>query len=197
MTLGGPIRDTLAPHVLLLAHVVLERVGDIEELRFRHDDLQLPTPMPRATGASTSFLTILHDGRTRPGSRPTRLPSPTASAAASFAAVAQQSLRLLWPALPRQVIRNANDDIAQAPPSGHGDHVTRQLLAEAHAGIEAAGNDVHPRGIADQLERHIRIDFEECSRPRGEDELNGWCRRIDPHAAGRLVPEWPRSQALE
>ena len=62
---------------------------------------------------------------------------------------------------------------AHVGPDPHGDHVLREGLAEAHAGIEALGDDIDEANVDADLHVQIRIGRQELRRPRAAGDSAG------------------------
>ena len=71
----------------------------------------------------------------------------------------------------REIRRRADDRHAHVRPDAHGDHVLRHLLAGAHAGVIALGDDVGQAIVDDDLDLDVGILRQELRELRPEDRV--------------------------
>jgi hypothetical protein len=85
-----------------------------------------------------------------------------------------------------QVPGRSNHDVAQRWTKRHRDHVERNILDTANAGIEPTVDDVDDRGVAEELQLDVRVGTQEPLDQRSQDELNrrGGC--VDADRTRRL-----------
>ena len=86
-------------------------------------------------------------------------------------------------AVPREVIGRSDHHIALRAAERDRDHVLREMLAIAHAGIEARADDVDERAFGDDLEIDLRIGLEERRDHRRQHEIDRRRRRVDAQPA--------------
>ena len=68
------------------------------------------------------------------------------------------------------------------------DHVLRQMLAIAHAGVEASGDDVDERALGDDLQIDLRMGGEKRRHHRRQHQIDRRRRRIDAQAPATAQP---------
>src|SRR3984885_15276954 len=126
----------------LLAHIALERRPEADSVegraprqsRIARDQLARRRHFYDSTGLLE--LPVRHPAAAEPG--PDR-------------GMIQQVLGVLWPPMLRNILRRCHNRITLRRSQRDRDHVLRQMLAIAHARIEAGGNDIDKGTVADNL----------------------------------------------
>ena len=95
-----------------------------------------------------------------------------------------------------EVGRRADDRHAHVRPDAHGDHVLGHLLAEAHAGVVALGDDVGQAVVDDDLDLDVRIVRQEPSQGRPEDRVGRVLAGRDADGAGGLLAQLAQRRQL-
>ncbi len=104
----------------------------------------------------------------------------------------EQIFRLFRAAVLRDVVRRRDHHVTLRRPERDRDHVLRQMLAVAHAGIEARFDDVDKRRLSDHLQFDLRILFQERRDHRLDHEIDRRRRRVDAQPADG-TPRNPRT----
>jgi hypothetical protein len=87
-----------------------------------------------------------------------------------------------------QVGRRCGRHIAlRARAQGHGDHVARNALVVAHAGIEAFGEHIDEGVVGGDFERDARVRRQEAACQRRQHALRHDDRHVQPQRAGGAV----------
>ena len=83
-----------------------------------------------------------------------------------------QLLRRLWLRPLLEVGRRTDHGHAQVGPDAHRDHVLGDLLAAAHARVEALGDDVSQAVVDNDLDLDVRIAAQEPSRASASSSVS-------------------------
>jgi hypothetical protein len=86
-----------------------------------------------------------------------------------------------------EVARGAHHGHAQVGRDAHRDHVLRDLVAKAHPGIVAAGDDVDHPVFDDDFDLDVRVVRQEGFQLRPEHRIGRMLGRRNADGAGRLV----------
>ena len=92
---------------------------------------------------------------------------------------------MFWTAMLRNILRRCHHRIALRRPERDRDHVLFEMLAIAHAGVEAVGDDIDERAVADDLQFDLRICLQERRDHRRQHQIDRRRRRIDAQASRR------------
>ena len=85
---------------------------------------------------------------------------------------------------------------AHVRPDAHRDHVLGHLLAAAHAGVEALGDDVGQAVVDDDLDLDVGIVGQELGELGPQDRVGRMLDRGDPDGAGGLVAKFAQRRKL-
>jgi hypothetical protein len=96
-----------------------------------------------------------------------------------------------WPATLHDILRRRHPCIALRRTQRDRDHVLREMLAIAHAGIEASADDVNQRARGNDFQIDLRIGFQERRNHRRQHQIDRRRRRIDPQSPRRHIAQAP------
>ncbi len=89
----------------------------------------------------------------------------------------------------REIRGGGHSRHAQVRPDADRDHIPRDLFAQAHAGVELAGDDVDQAGFDNQLHLDVGIIRQQPLKRGPEDRLRRVLAGVDADRAGGLVPQ--------
>ena len=101
--------------------------------------------------------------------------------------MAREVVRRLRHAVRREVVRRADGRHAHAGADPHGNHVFRDLLAQAHGRVETLRHEIDQRRLHRQLEFDVGIVPREPFDGGPQEGLGGVLRRRDADGSSRLL----------
>ena len=104
-------------------------------------------------------------------------------------ACSSRSFGCFGAAMPRDVFARRHDRIALRRAERDRDHVLRQMLAIAHAGIKASGHDVDERALGNDLQIDLGVGCEKRRDHRRQHQIDRRRRRVDAQTARRHGPQ--------
>src|SRR5271163_4639527 len=78
----------------------------------------------------------------------------------------------------------------------HGDHILRDLLADAHSGVKPLGDDVGQAIVDDRLDFDIGISLQELGEFWPEDRFDSIVCRRDADGARWFLPKFAQTREL-
>ncbi len=88
-----------------------------------------------------------------------------------------------------EIGRRGDQGEAEGSAEGHGDHIGREVLADAYTRIEAGGHNVGHGVVRRNLHMHARMTREEAGDPGHQHEAAGGTWRIDAQGAAQCLAE--------